>query len=87
MASLARTVAMSAEVDGVGADAVIGHALRETFVAARVLAQTMGDGERYVGAGDRPCAICDLRSVGGGDKPSSRSSHLSRQGARSLSGS
>ena len=87
MASLARAVAMPAQVDGVRANAMLGHALRETLIAARVLAQTVGDGERYLSPGDRPGAIRDLRAVGGGDKPSGRGCDLSRQGGRSLSGS
>ena len=64
MASLARTVAMPAQVDGVSANAMLRHALRESLVAARVLAQAVGDGECYLSAGDRPGAIGDLGSVG-----------------------
>ena len=41
MAAASLALAVAAQVDGKGREAVPGHAHREAFVAARVLAKTM----------------------------------------------
>ena len=87
MASLSRAAAMTAKVDGERAKAMLRHSLRKTFVASGMLAKAVDDSEGYPGAGKRPRAVGDLRAVGRRYEPAGGRGHLSRQGARTLSGS
>ena len=51
MATLARAVAVTAKVDRKSAEAMLRHPVRETLVAAGVLAKAMNDGKVDDGTG------------------------------------
>ena len=84
VASLARTLAVSSQVDRKSAHPVLGHASSEAFVPAGVLTEAVHDRERDRTARDRPRPVRQRRAVGGLERALGVESLLSRQGARTL---
>src|SRR5712692_1935762 len=83
----ARALAVAAEIHCKGPEPIPGHSLRETLVPSRVVAKSVHDGKRQLSTGFGPRSVREPGSVGGLDGPLASESTLSRQGARSLSGS
>lgn len=86
MTALARTFAVTPEIDCVCAQPVPGHAGGETFIATGVFTQAVHHRECDGGAPGWPGAIGKFRAVGGYDDISPDRGGLSRQDARTLSG-
>jgi hypothetical protein len=65
MPALAGTLAVTAQVDGEGAHAMLRHPFGESLVPSGVLTEAVHDSEGDLSAGLAPSAICNLSAAGG----------------------
>ena len=84
MTTLARALAMTAEVDRERTHAVHRHAVCEALISASVLAEAVHNREGDLSSGPRPRAICDRGAVGGLYESLGGNSPLRHRGGRTL---